>query len=91
MADLNTMQALLSDEGEEGWEEIVDDRISKEVNREELKAIASLARKCVNPSSKNRPEMREISQQLLQLGNKRQKNHNARATTLMISEHVEES
>ena len=84
------MQALLSVEGEEGWEEIVDDRISKEVNREELKVMATLARQCVSPSSRDRPQMREVSQQLLRLGNKRSK-HNARADTLAISEHDEES
>ena len=65
------MQALLSVEGEEGWEEIVDERISKDVNITELKALATLAKQCVSPSSQNRPKMREVSQQLSRLGNKR--------------------
>jgi hypothetical protein len=83
---------LLSVEGEEGWEEIVDDRISKEVNKEELKVIATLAKQCVSPSSKNRPQMREVSQQLLRLGKKRSTSHSSRATsTLAIPEHIEES
>ena len=86
MADLNSMQALLSDEGEEGWEEIVDERISKDVNITELKAVATLAKQCVSPSSQNRPKMREVSQQLLRLGNKRQSR-----SIKMVSDHAEEA
>lgn len=63
--------ALLSVEGEEGWEEILDDRISGSINRAELRALASLARQCVSPSSHNRPRMREVTQQLSRLGMRR--------------------
>lgn len=65
------MQASLSVEGEEGWEEIVDERISKDVNIAELKTVATLAKQCVNPSSQNRPKMTEVCHQLSRLGNKR--------------------
>lgn len=68
---LVSVQALLSVEGEEGWEEILDDRISGSINRAELRALASLARQCVSPSSHNRPRMREVTQQLSRLGMRR--------------------
>ncbi|KAH7294133.1 hypothetical protein KP509_28G058100 [Ceratopteris richardii] len=63
--------ALLNAEGEEGWEEIVDDRLNGNVNLSELRALASLARRCVSPTSNNRPRMREVSQQLQRLGIRR--------------------
>ncbi|KAI5054957.1 hypothetical protein GOP47_0030446 [Adiantum capillus-veneris] len=63
--------ALLNAEGEEGWEEILDDRISGMINTAELRALACLAKQCVSPSSRNRPRMREVTQQLVRLGIRR--------------------
>lgn len=63
--------ALLSVEEQEGWEEILDDRIYGKCNLAELGAIANLARQCVSASSHNRPKMKEVSQLLSTLGNKK--------------------
>lgn len=67
--------ASLSGEGEEGWEEILDARISGKCNLAELGALATLAKQCVNSSSHNRPRMREVSQKLLRLGNRKNSGH----------------
>ena len=64
-------KALLSVEGEEGWEEILDERINGKCNLSEVAIVANIARQCVNPDSRNRPNMREVVQQLMKLGNKR--------------------
>ena len=58
-------------EGEEGWEEILDERINGKCNLSEVAIVANIARQCVNPDSHNRPNMREVVQQLMKLGNKR--------------------
>lgn len=73
--------ALLSVEGEEGWEEILDERIYGKCNLAELGAMANLAKQCVSASSNNRPKMREVSQQLSKLGNKRNSSRHLRTAS----------
>ncbi|KAH7430263.1 hypothetical protein KP509_09G091100 [Ceratopteris richardii] len=60
--------ALLSVEGEEGWEEILDERIYGQCNLPELAAMANLAKQCVSTNSYDRPRMRDASLQLSKLG-----------------------
>lgn len=59
-------------EGQEGWEEILDARINGKCNLAEVEIIANIARQCVRPNSYDRPSMRQVVQQLMKLGNKRQ-------------------
>ena len=58
-------------EGQEGWEEILDERINGKCNLAEVDIIANIARQCVKPNSYGRPSMRQVVQQLMKLGNKR--------------------
>ncbi|KAI5063171.1 hypothetical protein GOP47_0021718 [Adiantum capillus-veneris] len=70
--------ALLSVEGEEGWEEILDEKIYGKCNRAELGAMANLAKQCVSASSQSRPRMRDVSLQLSKLGSKKASNRHLR-------------
>ncbi|KAH7404755.1 hypothetical protein KP509_15G041100 [Ceratopteris richardii] len=63
--------ALLSVEGEEGWEEILDERIYGQCNLPELAAMANLAKQCVSTNSYDRPRMRDASLQLSKLGSRK--------------------
>ncbi|XP_044474962.1 wall-associated receptor kinase 2-like [Mangifera indica] len=44
--------------------EVVDDGVSKEANPEQLKEIASLARRCVRVKGEERPTMKEVAMEL---------------------------
>ncbi|KAK2998750.1 hypothetical protein RJ639_024477 [Escallonia herrerae] len=58
---------LLSEE-ENRLFEIFDPRVLKEGTKEELMAVANLARRCLNLSGKNRPTMKEVATELEGIG-----------------------
>lgn len=54
----------MNTDGKVGWEELADPRLDGRVDVEELNEVAALAHKCVNPTAKKRPSMRDIVQEL---------------------------
>ncbi|XP_047945124.1 calcium/calmodulin-regulated receptor-like kinase 1 [Salvia hispanica] len=56
--------AAMNTDGKVGWEELADPRLDGRVDVEELNEVAALAHKCVNPTAKKRPSMRDIVQEL---------------------------
>ncbi|KAF3777536.1 Calcium/calmodulin-regulated receptor-like kinase 1 [Nymphaea thermarum] len=64
--------AALNAEGKGGWEEIVDPRIDRTYDTEELNGMAMLAYKCMNRLPRRRPAMGEIVQALSRIHRPRQ-------------------
>lgn len=64
------VQAAMGLESKEGWEEIMDSRLTGNCNIEELGAVANIAYKCVVAEGRRRPRMRSVAQSLSKLGKK---------------------
>ncbi|KAK2986873.1 hypothetical protein RJ640_000991 [Escallonia rubra] len=70
---------LLSEE-ENRLFEIFDPRVLKEGTKEELMAVANLARRCLNLSGKNRPTMKEVATELEGIGTSKNKSSTLQTT-----------
>ncbi|KAK2994960.1 hypothetical protein RJ640_027864 [Escallonia rubra] len=70
---------LLSEE-ENRLFEIFDPRVLKEGTKEELMAVANLARRCLNLSGKNRPTMKEVATELEGIGTSKNKSSTPQTT-----------
>lgn len=68
----------MNTDGKDGWDELADPRLDGKVDLEELNEVAALAHRCVNPSSKKRPNMRDIVQELSKIHKSR---HNQKGSS----------
>ncbi|CAN6447440.1 unnamed protein product [Victoria cruziana] len=63
--------AAMTDDGNTGWDEILDKRLVGKCDLNEVRILASIAEKCIRKSSRKRPSIVDISQILSRLKQKR--------------------
>ncbi|KAL5972840.1 Calcium/calmodulin-regulated receptor-like kinase 1 [Asimina triloba] len=79
--------AAISTEGQHGWEELADSCLDGKYDVEELNDMAALAYKCINPSPRKRPSMRDIVQALSQIIKQHQsRKHHKQSLSLTLEE-----
>ncbi|KAK7252224.1 hypothetical protein RIF29_36031 [Crotalaria pallida] len=81
--------AAMEGESTVGWEEIVDSQLNGKYDVHKLNGMASLALKCVDQVSKNRPPMRDVVQELSQFCKEHSKNHSTTSPTELKEVSVE--
>ncbi|XP_023551976.1 calcium/calmodulin-regulated receptor-like kinase 1 [Cucurbita pepo subsp. pepo] len=80
--------AAMNSDGKVGWEELVDSRLDRNFDVQELNEVAALAYKCVNHVQKKRPSMRDNVQVLSRILKQRKNNSRNRNTVSTTTDEV---
>ena len=78
----------MNSDGKVGWEELVDSRLDRNFDVQELNEVAALAYKCVNHVQKKRPSMRDNVQVLSRILKQRKNNSRNRNTVSTTTDEV---